>query len=68
MVEERMRDAILAVGSSWYSAWFEAGQPNLNNLFEKMPTSKEDLPHLDTVTYQKNNIMFGRDEGKIFKE
>jgi hypothetical protein len=68
MVEERMRDAILAVGSAWYSAWFEAGQPNLNNLFEKMPTSKEDLPQLDTAAYQKSNIMFGRDEGKIFKE
>jgi hypothetical protein len=33
-----------------------------------MPTSKEDLQKLDTVTYKKNNTMFGRDEGKIFKE
>jgi hypothetical protein len=68
MVEQRMRDAILAVGSAWYSAWFEAGQPNLSNLFEKMPTAKDDFTNIDTVVYQKNNIMFGRDEGKRFKE
>ena len=29
MVEQRMQDAILAVGSFWYSAWVEAGQPDL---------------------------------------
>lgn len=29
MVERRLQRAILAVGSYWYSAWIEAGQPNL---------------------------------------
>jgi hypothetical protein len=32
MVEMRMQDAILSIGSVWYSAWIEAGQPDLNNL------------------------------------
>ncbi len=32
MVERRMRSAILAVGSYWYSAWVDAGQPDLNKL------------------------------------
>ncbi len=32
MVERRMRAAILAVGSYWYSAWVDAGQPDLNKL------------------------------------
>ncbi|MDF1698583.1 MAG: zinc dependent phospholipase C family protein [Saprospiraceae bacterium] len=32
MVEARMQDAILAIGSVWYSAWIEAGQPDLENL------------------------------------
>ncbi len=27
MVEERMRDAILAIGSAWYTAWVDGGQP-----------------------------------------
>jgi hypothetical protein len=29
MVETRMRDAIHAIGSAWYSAWIDAGQPAL---------------------------------------
>ncbi|MCJ8210315.1 zinc dependent phospholipase C family protein [Mucilaginibacter sp. RS28] len=32
MVERRMRTAILMVGSFWYSAWVDAGQPDLNKL------------------------------------
>lgn len=32
MVERRMRAAILAVGSAWYSAWADAGQPDLRRL------------------------------------
>jgi len=34
MVEARMRAAILAVGSAWYSAWIDAGQPDLSSLNE----------------------------------
>jgi len=30
MVEDRMRKAILMVGSIWYTAWVNAGQPDLN--------------------------------------
>ena len=32
MVEQRMRDAILSVGSAWYTAWVLAGQPDLKLL------------------------------------
>lgn len=32
MVEKRMRDAIFATASSWYTAWVDAGQPNLAQL------------------------------------
>lgn len=35
MVERRMRAAILSVGSFWYSAWVDAGQPDLNKLIDK---------------------------------
>ena len=31
-VEDRMRAAILAVGSAWYTAWVDAGSPDLKNL------------------------------------
>lgn len=36
MIEKRMRAAILAIGSFWYSAWIDAGQPKLRNLV-KLP-------------------------------
>jgi hypothetical protein len=35
MVERRMRSAILAIGSYWFSAWVDAGQPDLNKLIAK---------------------------------
>lgn len=31
MVEQRMQDAILSIGSVWYSAWIDAGQPDLES-------------------------------------
>ena len=37
MVERRMRSAILAVGSFWYSAWVDAGQPDLDKLIKHPP-------------------------------
>ncbi|MDR3694733.1 zinc dependent phospholipase C family protein [Mucilaginibacter sp.] len=35
MVERRMRSAILAVGSYWFSAWVDAGQPDLDKLIKQ---------------------------------
>ena len=35
MVERRMRTSILTVGSMWYTAWVNAGQPNLDRLETK---------------------------------
>lgn len=35
MVERKMRKAIISVGSIWYTAWVNAGQPNLNKLVSK---------------------------------
>jgi len=35
MVERRMQAAILSVGSFWYTAWVNAGSPDLNRLGDK---------------------------------
>ncbi len=35
MVEERMRTAIISVGSIWYSAWAKAGSPDLKDLYDQ---------------------------------
>ena len=35
MVQRRMRSAIQAVGSYWYSAWVDAGQPDLDKMIKQ---------------------------------
>ena len=36
MVERQMRSSILAIGNVWYSAWVDAGQPDMSNwVFKK---------------------------------
>jgi hypothetical protein len=35
MVERRMRKAIITIGSMWFTAWVNAGQPDLNPLKDK---------------------------------
>ncbi|MDX1652102.1 MAG: zinc dependent phospholipase C family protein [Brumimicrobium sp.] len=40
MVERRMRQSIIAVGSIWYTAWVDAGQPDLNELVSKKPSEE----------------------------
>jgi hypothetical protein len=46
MVERRLTQSIIKVGSYWYTAWVNAGQPDLDKLLEKKPSQKmleEDL-------------------------
>jgi hypothetical protein len=33
MVEKQMKKTIQAIASSWYTAWMDAGQPNLDKMF-----------------------------------
>jgi hypothetical protein len=40
-VERRMNAAIFAVGSMWYTAWVNAGQPDLNKLSDKEISAAE---------------------------
>ena len=49
MVERRMRKAIEAIGCFWYTAWVDAGHPELLNTILKEKVIKE-----DKIT--KNNI------------
>ena len=41
MVERRMRQSIYAVASFWYTAWVDAGQPDLSHLIHKEFTDEE---------------------------
>lgn len=40
MVERRLTKSIITVGSYWYTAWVNAGQPDLNKLLEKTPSQQ----------------------------
>jgi hypothetical protein len=41
MVERQMRAAIKMIGDLWYSAWVDAGQPNVQELLYYTPTTQE---------------------------
>lgn len=41
MVEKRMRSAVKMVASYWYTAWVDAGQPDLEKLINYKPTEAE---------------------------
>jgi hypothetical protein len=41
MVERQMRSAILMTGSIWYTAWVDAGQPDLKSLIDYKPSQEE---------------------------
>lgn len=41
MVERRMRASISMVGSIWYTAWADAGQPDLKRLVDYKPSEEE---------------------------
>lgn len=49
MVERRLRSAIGTVGSVWYTAWVDAGQPDLSGLQNTPPSAEllEEMKALD---------------------
>jgi hypothetical protein len=58
MVEACMQRAILALGSLWYSAWVEAGQPNVNKLVTNTSLSNSQI----NDTLPRQGVMKGREE------
>lgn len=61
MVERRMRQSIYAVASFWYTAWINAGQPDLKKLSNK-EFSAEDLKEFENLnTSWKNAGIKGRE-------
>ena len=61
MIERRMRQSIFAVASFWYTAWVNAGQPDLKNLSNKV-FSADDLKEFEGLNnYWKNAGIKGRE-------
>ena len=66
MVERRMKASMLAVASFWYTAWVDAGQPDLSSLLAEKPV-KLSAAELKQLQEQERKMlveqqMKGRDE------
>ena len=63
MVERRMRQSIYAIASFWYSAWIDAGQPNLSALTNKelSEADKKEIEEMNAV-WKNSSSMIGRQE------
>lgn len=60
MVERRLRKAILSVGSYWYTAWSDAGKPDLNKISSELPEDSLKISR-DSLKMMKKKIA-GHDE------
>jgi len=63
MIERRMRQSIASVASFWYTAWVNAGQPDLKGLV-KQQFSEKDLKEFEELNtkWNSNGKMIGRSE------
>ena len=62
MIERRMRQSIFAVASFWYTAWVNAGQPNLKEL------SKEQFSVADATAFEELNTQWKSGSKMIGKQ
>lgn len=61
MVERRMRQSIFAVASFWYTAWVNAGQPDLKKLSNKEFTAQELKEFEELNTNWRKGKIVGRE-------
>ena len=59
MQERRMKNSIKLIGSFWYTAWINAGQPNLSELYNQN--------HKEEILKKINNIENPKEDEKIIK-
>lgn len=62
MVENQMRSSIIDVGSFWYSAWVDAGQPVMKNLTHSNQSAKEKKTIAEEELQFQKGIIIGRPE------
>ncbi|MCD0488485.1 zinc dependent phospholipase C family protein [Pedobacter sp. MC2016-14] len=61
MVEKQMRASILSVGSFWYSAWVDAGQPVMEHLIKTEPEATDKKEAQATESKYKKGQIIGRE-------
>ena len=61
MIERRMRQSVFAVASFWYTAWVDAGQPDLTAL-KVQPFTAEETKEFEALQQAwRSNVIKGRD-------
>jgi hypothetical protein len=60
MVERQMRSAIRMIGDLWFTAWVEAGQPDLSALINYTPTPQELLERQTELNQWKEKKLLSR--------
>jgi hypothetical protein len=61
MIERRMCESIYAVASFWYTAWVNAGQPDLTKLAHKEFSEEEKKQMAELNMFWKNGKIMGRE-------
>lgn len=62
MVEKQMRASILFVGSYWFSAWVDAGQPELKGMIKRELSEEDKMKEkLEEYRFQNGKIL-GRED------
>ena len=63
MIEKRMRQSIYAIASFWFTAWVNAGQPDLKNLVNKKFT-EQDIKEFEELNnkWKTGDKMIGKQE------
>ncbi len=62
MVEKQMRASILAVGSYWFSAWVDAGQPNLSRMIKRELSEEDKMKEKLEEYHFQNGKILGRED------
>jgi hypothetical protein len=62
MVEKQMRASVLAVGSYWFSAWVDAGQPNLKGMVKRELSEEEKMKEKLEEYHFQNGKILGRED------
>ncbi len=62
MVERRMREAVHAVASEWYSAWLDAGAPDLSQLDNQLNADSDKKEEEELIKGFRAGRIIGRPE------
>jgi hypothetical protein len=46
-IERRMKSAVISIGSFWYTAWIDAGQPDFSRFLKNAPLNEPDSVNID---------------------